>query len=56
MHEDMMFSMTAMTVEKEAKVINRKNSAPHTRPPAMLVNTLGRVIKIRLGPESTSTP
>ena len=51
-----MFSMTAMTVEKEAKVINRKNSDPHTRPPAILVNTLGRVTKIRLGPEVTSTP
>lgn len=56
MQEDMMFSMTAMTVEKEAKVMNRKNSDPHTRPPAILVNTLGRVTKIRLGPEVTSTP
>ena len=42
--------MTAMTVENAAKVINRKNSAPQTRPPAILTKTLGSVTKIRLGP------
>ena len=56
MQVDMMFSMTAMTVENEAKVMNRKKSVPHRRPPVMLTNTFGRVTKIRLGPEVTSTP
>ena len=37
-----MFSNTAMTVEKLAKVMNRKNSVPHRRPPAMFVKTLGK--------------
>ena len=50
------FSNTAMTVEKLAKVMNRKNRAPHTRPPAILANTLGRVTKISCGPESGCTP
>lgn len=31
MQVDIIFSMTAMTVENDAKVINRKNSAPQTR-------------------------
>ena len=45
-----MFSNTASTVVKLAKVRNRKNRAPHSRPPVMLTNTRGRVIKIRDGP------
>lgn len=52
----MMFSNTAMTVEKLAKVMNRKNSVPHRRPPAMFVKTLGKVIKIKLGPASGEMP
>ena len=40
-----MFSNTASTVVKLAKVRNRKNRAPHSRPPVMLTNTRGRVIK-----------
>ena len=52
----MMFSNTAMTVVKLAKVMNRKNSAPHSRPPAIPANTLGSVMKIRLGPLSGLTP
>ena len=40
------FSNTAMTVEKLAADMNKKNSIPHTRPPAMLANTFGRVMKI----------
>ena len=52
----MMFSNTATTVVKLANVMNRKNSVPHTRPPAMPVKTLGRVMKIRLGPASGETP
>ena len=45
-----------MTVEKLAKLMNRKNSEPHSRPPAMSWNTLGRVMKMREGPLSGSTP
>ena len=52
----MRFSNTAMTVEKLAKVMNRKNSVPHSRPPAIFVKTLGSVMKIRLGPASGAMP
>ena len=45
-----MFSNTASTVEKLAKIMNRKNSAPQTRPPAILTKTFGRVWKISDGP------
>ena len=45
-----MFSNTASTVERLAKIINRKNSAPQKRPPAMLANTFGRVWNIREAP------
>ena len=45
-----MFSNTASTVEKLAKIINRKNNAPQTRPPAILTKTFGRVWKISDGP------
>ena len=48
--------LSAMMVEKLAKVINTKNSVPHRRPPVILANTLGRVIKISLGPASGLTP
>ena len=51
-----MFSNTASTVEKLAKIMNRKNSAPQKRPPAMLMKTGGRVWKIREGPLSGVTP
>ena len=44
------FSNTAVTVEKLANVINKKNRLPHNLPPAMLANTFGRVMKIREGP------
>ena len=50
-----MFSNTATMVEKEAKLMNRKNRVPHTRPAAMELNTLGRVMKISGGPLSTGT-
>ena len=56
MQQAMMFSNTASTVVKLAKVRNRKNNAPHSRPPAMLTNTRGRVRKIREGPLSASMP
>ncbi|CDB62494.1 unknown [Clostridium clostridioforme CAG:132] len=47
---EMMFWNTAMMVEKAAKDINRKNSVPQILPPAIWLNTLGRVMKIRDGP------
>ena len=50
----MMFWNTAIMVEKAAKDINRKNSVPQILPPAIWLNTLGRVIKIRDGPDLAS--
>ena len=50
-----MFSNTAMMVEKAAKLMNKKNRLPHTRPAGMSLNTLGRVMKMRLGPLSAGT-
>lgn len=49
---EMMFSNTAMIVEKHAKVINRKNRVPQILPPAIFTNTFGSVTKIRAGPWS----
>ena len=40
------FSNTARTVDKLAKIMNRKNSAPQNRPPAIWLKMLGRVTKI----------
>ena len=54
--QQMMFSNTASTVERAANAMNRKNRLPHSRPMAMLAKMLGRVIKMRLGPEVWSTP
>ena len=51
-----MFSHTASTVDMAANTMNRKNSVPHQRPPAMLLNTEAMVLNSRLGPASTSTP
>ena len=45
-----MFSRTAITVEKLAKIMNRKNRAPQSLPPAMLTKTFGSVWKISDGP------
>ena len=39
-----------MMGENAAKDLNRKNRVPHILPPAIWLNTLGRVIKIRDGP------
>ena len=50
------FSNTAMTVDNDAKAINRKNRAPQILPPVIDKKTLGKVIKIRLGPLSGFTP
>ena len=51
-----MFSRTASTVEKLAKIMNRKNSVPQRRPPAMFVKTFGSVRKMSAGPSFGSTP
>ena len=56
MAKDMIFSNTAITVDIAAKDINRKKKKPQIRPPAMALNTFGRVIKIKLGPLPASTP
>ena len=53
---DIMFSNTAMIVEKLAKVINRKNKQPHKIPPFIFMKMFGKVINIKLGPALTSTP
>ena len=52
----MMFSNTAMTVDRAAKVRNTKNRAPQSRPMGISLKILGSVTKIRLGPESGATP
>ena len=51
-----MFSNTASSVESAENIINRKNSVPQRRPPAMWLNTVAMVSKSRLGPAFTSTP
>ena len=56
MQLERMFSKTAIMVEKLAKVMKRKKRLPHKMPPFMFTKTLGKVIKIRLGPEFTSMP
>lgn len=56
MQLERMFSNTAITVEKLAKVIKRKNILPHKMPPFILTKTLGKVMNMRLGPEFTSMP
>ena len=53
---EMMFSNTAITVEKLANVMNRKNSVPQILPPAIFTNTFGSVTNISFGPAVTSTP
>ena len=55
MEKHRMFSNTAMTVVRAAKDMNTKNRAPHSCPMGISLNTLGRVMKIRLGPESGAT-
>ena len=48
--KDMIFWNTAIMVENAAKDMNRKNMVPHILPPAMWLNTFGRVMKIKDGP------
>ena len=52
----MMFSKTAITVDKEANDINKKKSEPQILPPVIETKTLGNVIKIKLGPLSGLIP
>ena len=52
----MRFSNTAMTVESAAKLMNTKNSAPHTLPSGIWPNTTGSVANTSEGPESGVTP
>jgi hypothetical protein len=56
LQQEIMFSNTAKTVDIAANVINKKKKLPHTRPNGILLNICGKVTKMRLGPESTSTP
>ena len=51
----MIFSKTAITVLRAAKDMKTKKSVPHSLPPFMLTNTLGRVTKISDGPASGDT-
>ena len=52
----MMFSNTATTVDSAAKLMNRKNSVPHSCPTGIWLNTLGSVMNTRPGPLPGSTP
>lgn len=45
-----------MIVDADAKNMHRKKIAPQSLPPAIELNMLGRVIKIRFGPLSGFTP
>lgn len=52
----MRFSNTAMTVDIEAKAMNRKNIAPQKWPSGMWLNTFGKVTNSRFGPLPGLTP
>ena len=56
MPKETMFSNTAMMVERAAKDMKTKKSAPNTRPPGISLKILGRVTKTRPGPCAESTP
>ena len=56
MVKEMMFSKTAITVDRAAKDRNRKKAAPHSRPMGMALKMLGRVMNTRGGPFSVATP
>ena len=49
-HEDIMFSNTAMSVEIAAKSMNRKNTPPQNIPYSICENTDTKVTKISPGP------
>lgn len=50
MDQLMRFSNTAMMVDSAAKLMNTKNSAPHSCPIGIWPNTLGSVTNTRPGP------
>ena len=52
----MIFSNTAMMVDRAAKLINTKNRVPQRRPPAIWLKIFGRVTKTSPGPSPGSTP
>lgn len=54
--QEIMFWNTAIIVVRAAKVINRKNIAPQILPPAIWLNTLGRVTNTSPGPSPGSMP
>ena len=49
-------SNTAITVDSAAKLMNRKNSVPHSCPRGIALNTMGSVMNTSDGPEAGSTP
>ncbi len=51
----MRFSNTAMMVDRAAKLINTKNSVPHSCPSGIWLNTLGKVTNTSDGPWSGAT-
>ena len=51
-----MFSNTPSTVEKAANDMKTKNSDPHSLPHFIWLKIFGRVMKMRDGPASGSTP
>ena len=52
----MMFSKTAMTVERAAKLMKRKKRVLQSCPLGIWLNMLGSVTKIRPGPAPGLTP
>lgn len=56
MAKEMIFSNTAMTVDRAAKERNTKNRAPHSWPRGISLKMLGRVMKIKDAPWSGDTP
>ena len=52
----MIFWNTAITVDRAAKVIKRKKRLPHSLPPGISRNTLGRVTNTSPGPSPGLTP
>ena len=56
MVKEMIFSKTAITVDRAAKDRNRKKAPPHSRPMGMWLKMLGRVMNTSGGPFSVATP
>lgn len=54
--QEIIFSKVVSTVESAAKLIKTKNIEPQNLPKGILLKILGKVLNIKLGPLSTSTP